>query len=72
MSAGRKDISNWTCPWCFARGNDSAPLYYNQKKDRYYCVRCCYTGDYSKTVETFKDYQKKYRLMTTRLELLPK
>jgi len=41
-------VMHWSCPWCFARQNDSAGLVYDKKKGEYYCVRCYFTGDRAK------------------------
>ena len=63
-------VKQWNCPWCFARQNDSAGLLYDRKKGEYYCVKCCFTGDSAKIVEEYGYYQKRYRLMKTRLKIL--
>lgn len=70
MSENRKAVKWWRCPWCFSKGIDSATLL-ERKDGVLYCVRCCFTGDEKAVRETYSDYQKKYRLVATRLKILP-
>ena len=70
MFSDYKNVKSWTCPWCFARQNDSAPLFYDKKEDEYYCVKGCLTGSADKIVEEYQSYQKRYRMMGVRMNIL--
>lgn len=71
MAEGSKAaMKNWSCPWCFWRGNDSSGLLYHEEKDMFYCVRCNFTGKDEDILESYQDYQKKYKLVDKRLDIL--
>ena len=64
-----REIPLGLCPWCFSKGNDCSGLFYDKTKKRYYCVKCCFTGDQNFIHDVYQDYQKKYKLITKRLHL---
>ncbi len=69
MSEVKQKVKYWSCPWCFSKGIDSAGL--KERKDGVlYCVRCCFTGDEELVRETYRNYQKKYKLLEKRLKIL--
>ena len=70
MAQDREIVKSWSCPWCFRKGNDSAPLVYDKKRASFHCVKCCFTGTEDEIVAEYRRYQSKYRLMETRLNLL--
>ncbi len=56
------------CPYCFARGIDSAELHWEQ--DIYFCSRCVFSGERSDVLKAYEAYQERYKLMRRRLPIL--
>jgi len=68
--AGKHEPLIFRCPYCFARGNDSVYLEHDEVTNEYYCPRCVFEGDEAALIEAYNDYKKRYKFITTRLNLL--
>lgn len=55
------------CPVCFSRETDVLLL--NEGPDRFYCVKCSFTGSESEISAMYRDVQKKYHWMSKRIPL---
>lgn len=67
MSQAKKGKLNYRCPQCFARDLDM-DLFYDEQKDEYYCLRCCFTGNEQKILELNEENKKKYGRLTARVD----
>ena len=56
----------YRCPVCFGREND---VVLKRQGERFYCVKCSFTGSKDEITEMYRDLKKKFRLMRTRITL---
>ncbi|HIR51222.1 MAG TPA: hypothetical protein IAA53_08040 [Candidatus Avoscillospira avicola] len=56
----------YRCPVCFGREND---VVLRRQGDRWYCIKCSFTGSSEEIEGMYRDLKKKFRLMTTRITL---
>ncbi|MCD8194874.1 MAG: hypothetical protein LUD22_00995 [Coprobacillus sp.] len=67
MSQAKKGHLNYRCPQCFARDIDM-DLFYDEEKDEYYCLRCCFRGNEAKILELNERNKTKYDLIMKRID----
>ncbi|MCD8107679.1 MAG: hypothetical protein LUE20_06935 [Oscillospiraceae bacterium] len=67
MSQATKGRLNYRCPQCFSRDIDM-DLFYDAKKDEYYCLRCCFRGSEEKILKMNEQIKDKYGLIMARID----
>ncbi|MCR5078590.1 MAG: hypothetical protein K6B65_01530 [Bacilli bacterium] len=66
MAQSKKGRLNYRCPNCFKRDIDM-DMFFDEAKNEYYCLRCCFVGDEATVLAMNEDIKKKYKRMASRV-----
>ncbi len=67
MSQATKGRLNYRCPQCFMRDLDM-DLFYDSKKEEYYCLRCCFCGKEERILKLNEQIKEKYGMLMARID----
>lgn len=67
MAQSKKGRLNYRCPQCFMRDID-IDMFFDEEKNEYYCIRCCFHGDEKKVLEWNEMIKLKYGHIVDRID----
>ncbi|WP_102050137.1 hypothetical protein [Pygmaiobacter massiliensis] len=67
MAQAGKGKLNYRCPACFMRDLD-IDMFYDNDKQEYYCLRCCYTGSEADVCAKNEMARFRYKNILTRFK----
>ncbi|MDO5330787.1 MAG: hypothetical protein Q4F15_05145 [Bacillota bacterium] len=71
MAQSKKGKLNYRCPQCFMRDLD-IDMFFDEEKNEYYCIRCCFHGDEKKVLEWNELIKLKYGHISDRIDKMGK
>lgn len=66
MAQAGKGKLNYRCPRCFMRDIDM-DMFFDEQKQEYYCLRCCYHGSESDVLRLNEQFKSKYGALRLRV-----